>query len=124
MYARTHRGGHAALGRPVGAARRAYHHPKEALINLPNAPWQMCAEKGTISGMKAESSRKGVGTNWEQIRTYTDLQAQVHRDLLTQNPEWTDADGNCPKCDSYDQRLAELIAGFQFTARKSVAQPI
>jgi hypothetical protein len=86
----------------------------------------MCAEEGTIPSMKAESSRKGVsraGTNWEQIRTYADLQARLHRDLLMQNPQWIDADGNCPKCDSYDQRLAELIACFQFIARKSVAQP-
>jgi len=76
--------------------------------------------------MKAESSRNGVsraGTNWEQIRTYADLQARLHRDLLMQNPQWIDADGNCPKCDSYDQRLAKLIACFQFIARKSVAQP-
>jgi hypothetical protein len=99
------------------------HHPKEALANLPNAHWQMRAEGGMIWSMNAESSRKELSrarTNWEQIRTYADLQEQLHRDLLAQNPEWIDADGNCPKCDSYDQRLAKLIAGFQFTARKSV----
>jgi hypothetical protein len=64
-----------------------------------------------------------VRANWHQIGTYAELQEQLHRDLLAQNPEWIGPDGNCPKCDSYDRRLAELIASFQSTTRKSVAQP-
>ncbi len=46
-------------------------------------------------------------------RSYAELQEQLHRDLLTQHPEWIDSDGNCPRCDEYDRRLAELIAIFQ-----------
>jgi hypothetical protein len=60
--------------------------------------------------------------NWGQIRTYADLQKQLHRDLIAQHPEWIDANGDCPTCDSYDRRLAELITGFQSVARKSVAE--
>jgi hypothetical protein len=38
----------AALRHPIGAARRGYHHPKEAPTNLPNALWQMFAMEVTI----------------------------------------------------------------------------
>ena len=51
-----------------------------------------------------------------QIRSYADLQEQMHRDLLAQNPDWIDADGRCAKCDDYDRRLAELISIFQQAA--------
>ena len=61
--------------------------------------------------------------NWHQIRTYADLQEQLHRDLMAQHPEWIDANGDCPTCDSYDRRLAELIAVFQSSTGKSVTQP-
>jgi hypothetical protein len=74
------------------------------------------------TGVLQETSAK-VRPNRHQIRTYAELQEQLHRDLLAQNPEWIGPDGNCPKCDSYDRRLAELIASFQATTRKSVAQP-
>jgi hypothetical protein len=52
-------------------------------------------------------------TKSRQIRSYAELQEQLHRDLVTQHPEWIDADGNCPTCDSYDRRLAELISMFE-----------
>jgi hypothetical protein len=60
--------------------------------------------------------------NWHQIRTYADLQEQLHRDLMAQHPEWIDANGDCPTCDSYDRRLAELITVFQSVTRNSVTQ--
>jgi hypothetical protein len=60
--------------------------------------------------------------NWHQIRTYADLQEQLHRDLLAQHPEWIEADGDCPTCDSYDRRLAELISVFQSATNNSIAQ--
>ena len=55
------------------------------------------------------------------IRTYADLQKQMHRDLLRQHPEWVDSKGNCPTCDEYDRRLAELVSIFQ-TANLNCAQ--
>jgi len=60
---------------------------------------------------------------WHQIRTYADLQEQLHRDLMAQHPEWIDANGDCPTCDSYDRRLAELITVFQSATGQSVTQP-
>jgi hypothetical protein len=62
--------------------------------------------------------------NWGQIRTYSDLQEQLHRDLMAQHPEWIDANGDCPTCDSYDRRLAELISVFESGTRDSVSQVI
>lgn len=48
-----------------------------------------------------------------QIHSYADLQKQLHNDLLVQHPEWIDSDGNCPTCDEYDRRLAQLISMFE-----------
>jgi hypothetical protein len=61
--------------------------------------------------------------NWRQIRTYSDLQEQLHRDLMAQHPEWIDANGDSPMCDSYDRRLAELITVFESATGKPVTQP-
>jgi hypothetical protein len=66
--------------------------------------------------MNRRASQQGsvkLRGNWGQIRTYADLQEQLHR-------EWVDANGDCPTCDSYDQRLVELITAFQSATRKSV----
>ena len=72
-------------------------------------------------GLVRQGSAK-LRANWHQIRTYADLQKQLHRDLMAQHPEWIDANGDCPTCDSYDQRLAELIVVFQSATRDSIAQ--
>jgi hypothetical protein len=61
-------------------------------------------------------------TSRHQVRTYAQLQEQLHHDLMAQHPEWIDAEGNCPTCESYDRRLAQLIASFQSANRKSMAQ--
>ena len=61
---------------------------------------------------------------WGQIRTYADLQKQLHRDLMAQHPEWIDANGDCPTCESYDRRLAELITVFESATRNPVRQVI
>jgi len=44
-----------------------------------------------------------------QIHTYTELQKQIHDDLRIQHPEWVGPNGECPKCDSYESRLMELL---------------
>jgi hypothetical protein len=46
----------------------------------------------------------------EEIRSYADLQRQIHDDLRNQHPEWVEPNGKCPKCDSYESRLAEQLA--------------
>jgi len=44
-----------------------------------------------------------------EIHSYTDLQRQIHEDLRVQHPEWVKPNGECPTCDSYELRLAELL---------------
>jgi len=55
-----------------------------------------------------------------RIGSYAELQEQLHRDLLAQHPEWIQPDGNCPKCDDYDRRFAELISFFRTGSLDSV----
>ena len=43
------------------------------------------------------------------IHSYSDLQRQIHDDLRVQHPEWVQPNGDCPTCDSYELRLAELL---------------
>ena len=43
------------------------------------------------------------------INSYRDLQHQIHEDLRLQHPEWVKPNGDCPTCDSYEFRLAELL---------------
>jgi hypothetical protein len=44
-----------------------------------------------------------------EIHSYTELQRQIHQDLRVQHPEWVKPNGDCPTCDSYELRLAELL---------------
>jgi hypothetical protein len=44
-----------------------------------------------------------------EIHSYSELQQQIHDDLRVQHPEWVEPDGDCPICDSYEARLAELL---------------
>jgi hypothetical protein len=74
-------------------------------------------------GVGQQGSAK-LRTKWGQIRTYADLQKQLHRDLMAQHPEWIEANGDCPTCESYDRRLAELITVFESASRNSVKQII
>ena len=45
----------------------------------------------------------------EEIRSYTQLQQQIHDALRVQHPEWVEPNGDCPTCESYESRLAELL---------------
>ena len=50
----------------------------------------------------ATSTQAGLGA----------LLQQIHRDLRMQHPEWVQANGDCPMCDSYEERLTELLNTF------------
>jgi hypothetical protein len=45
----------------------------------------------------------------EEILSYTQLQQQIHDALRVQHPEWVEPNGDCPTCESYESRLAELL---------------
>jgi hypothetical protein len=44
-----------------------------------------------------------------EIHTYTELRQLIHNDLRIQHPEWVQANGECPICDSYEARLMEEL---------------
>jgi hypothetical protein len=45
----------------------------------------------------------------DEIRSYAQLQRQIHDALRAEHPEWVEPSGNCPTCESYESRLAELL---------------
>jgi hypothetical protein len=44
-----------------------------------------------------------------EIRSYVQLQHQIQDALREQHPEWVEPNGDCPTCESYESRLAELL---------------
>jgi hypothetical protein len=48
-------------------------------------------------------------TTSHEIRSYSQLQQQIHDALRVQHPEWIESNGDCPTCESYESRLAELL---------------
>lgn len=45
-----------------------------------------------------------------KTRGYVALQREMHDALLAQHPEWIEPNGDCPTCDSYESRLAQLLS--------------
>ena len=50
-----------------------------------------------------------------EIPGHAKLQREIHDALRAQHPEWIEADGNSPTCDSYESRLVELLTLFLAT---------
>ena len=44
-----------------------------------------------------------------KIRTYAELRDFIRISLRIQHPEWVEANGDSPICDSYQARFAELL---------------
>ena len=44
-----------------------------------------------------------------QAPAYVALQREMHDALRAQHPEWIQPGGDCPTCDSYESRLAEML---------------
>ena len=57
----------------------------------------------------------------EEIRSYAQLQRQIHDALRVEHPEWVEANGDCPTCESYESRLAELLGISSQTEHRSAA---
>ena len=45
----------------------------------------------------------------DEVRSYAQLQRQIHDALRVEHPEWVKPNGDCPTCESYESRLAELL---------------
>jgi hypothetical protein len=50
-----------------------------------------------------------VSKTRDEIRSYTQLQRQIHDALRVEHPEWVEPNGDCPTCESYESRFAELL---------------
>src|SRR5215469_11405793 len=57
----------------------------------------------------------------DEIRSYVELQRQIHDALRAEHPEWVQANGDCPTCESYESRFAELLG--KLTASRAVSSP-
>jgi hypothetical protein len=67
--------------------------------------------------MKMNRSESSSG----EIRSYVQLQRQIHDALREQHPDWIEENGDCPTCESYESRFAELLDIFRSNERKSAA---
>ena len=56
-----------------------------------------------------------------KIRSYTELERQIHKDLRTQHPEWIQPNGKCAECDEHELRLRELLEALGQTESKTEA---
>ena len=57
----------------------------------------------------------------DEISSYAELQRQIHDALRVEHPEWVEANGDCPTCESYESRLAELLRLSSETEHRSAA---
>jgi hypothetical protein len=80
------------------------------------------SEMKTDNGSHREQSSGSRPEAKLSVRTYRELQRQLHKDLLAQHPEWIEADGNCPTCDDYERRFAQLISIFKSQSKITPGQ--
>ena len=60
-------------------------------------------------------------SNSVEVLSYAELQRQIRDALLEQHPKWAEQDWDCPTCESYESRFAELLEVFESHERKSIA---
>jgi hypothetical protein len=74
-----------------------------------------------ISFAKGEALTKPNESPYaREVRTYQQLQRQIHHALRAQHPEWIQPDGDCPMCDAYESRLAKLLGLSRRVSERSV----
>jgi hypothetical protein len=57
----------------------------------------------------------------QEAQVYVELQHQIHEALRKEHPEWIQPDGECPTCEAYESRLAELLALSSESEHRSAA---
>jgi hypothetical protein len=92
-------------------ARQSAHRKRMHAVfwnTLTRARLAFAAPKPVDGGTTLESfTRQRPMTH--EIHTYTELRQQIHDDLRIQHPEWVQANGESPICDSYEARLMEEL---------------
>ncbi|MEY2485408.1 MAG: hypothetical protein QOH39_1056 [Verrucomicrobiota bacterium] len=61
------------------------------------------------------------GIRSSETHPYAQLRNQIHDALRKQHPEWVKPNGDCPTCESYESRFADLLDIFQLNERTSAA---
>jgi hypothetical protein len=59
--------------------------------------------------MNDEGNMNDRVTNENRTRLFQ-LQQEIHDALRVQHPDWIEPNGDCPTCESYESRLAELLS--------------
>jgi hypothetical protein len=57
----------------------------------------------------------------QEAQVYVELQHQIHEALRKEHPEWIQPNGECPMCEAYESRLAELLGLSLPTEHRSAA---
>ena len=55
------------------------------------------------------NGEKNMNDRMTNDRQISELQQEIHDALRVQHPDWVEPDGDCPTCESYESRLAELL---------------
>jgi hypothetical protein len=121
--------GHARLNKlvavPASLVRGRRHHPSsgnaKSYARAIAAGWQQTIRYRVKTRTRFELKLYRGNIMSHQIHSYSELQQQIHEDLRRQHPEWVRPNGDCPTCDSYEQRLAELISRFESAEGDMVA---
>jgi len=70
-----------------------------------------------VLAMKTDASRMAT----KEVEPYVQLQRQMHEALRNEHPEWIQPNGECPTCEAYESRLAELLGLSLATEHRSAA---
>jgi hypothetical protein len=57
----------------------------------------------------------------QRFQSYIQLQQQIHEALRKEHPEWVESNGECPTCEAYESRLAELLGLSSESEHRSAA---
>jgi hypothetical protein len=56
-----------------------------------------------------------------EVQGFVHLQRQIHEALIKEHPEWIEPNGECPMCEIYESRLAELLGLSSQSEQRSAA---
>jgi hypothetical protein len=102
---------------PLYLERGSEHHVVSGIAKSAGCVVAAIRRSSISSDMKIDTPASGSGG----IGSYVQLQHQIHDALRQQHPEWIEQNGDCPTCESYESRFAELLSIFQSNEPKSTA---
>ena len=70
-----------------------------------------------VLAMKTNTSPAVPG----EVQPYVQLQHEIHDALRKEHPEWIKPNGECPTCEDYESRLAQLLGLSSESEHRSAA---